>query len=117
MPTKQVSPLDIAHFRFGLIAPVVQKRFPDPSAMAYYRRVTEEPIELPDGTTFKFSPGTLQKWFCYYNRSGIEERRICPPRALSTDITSTLSGTARFLSFVISIRYRSPLSMNGFISF
>ncbi len=72
MPTKQVSPLDIAHFRFGLIAPVVQKRFPDPSAMAYYRRVTEEPIELPDGTTFKFSPGTLQKWFCYYNHSGIE---------------------------------------------
>ena len=50
MTNPKPSPLDIAHFRFGLIAPVIQDKYPDSSAMAYYRRVTQQPIELPDGT-------------------------------------------------------------------
>lgn len=64
MTKSKPSPLDIAHFRFGLIAPVIQDKYPDSSAMAYYRRVTQQPIELPDGTFYKYNPGTLQKWVC-----------------------------------------------------
>ena len=37
-----IEPLKIAHFRFALIAPVIQGLFPDASEAAYYRRVTQE---------------------------------------------------------------------------
>lgn len=72
MSMKEVTPLEMAHFKFGLIAPVIQDTFSDPSAMAYYRRVTEEPITRPDGTPFKYNPGTLQKWVVYYRASGMD---------------------------------------------
>ena len=72
MSMKEVTPLEMAHFKFGLIAPVIQDTFSDPSAMAYYRRVTEEPIVRPDGTSFKYNPGTLQKWVVYYRASGMD---------------------------------------------
>ena len=41
-------------------------RCPDASAMAYYRRVTEKPVTLPVGRSFKYNPGTLQKWVSYF---------------------------------------------------
>lgn len=72
MPKPTSTPLDMAHFKFGLIAPVIQNRFPDASAMAYYRRVTENPIKRPDGTFYKYNPGTLQKWVVYYKTSGMD---------------------------------------------
>ena len=33
---------EVAQFRFALIAPVVQGLYPDASATAYYKRVTEK---------------------------------------------------------------------------
>ncbi|MCF0127264.1 MAG: transposase [Pseudobutyrivibrio sp.] len=72
MSKPTVTPLDMAHFKFGLIAPVIQDRYPDSSAMAYYRRVTAEPIERPDGTFYKYNPGTLQKWVSYYRSMGMD---------------------------------------------
>lgn len=72
MTNPKPSPLDIAHFRFGLIAPVIQDKYPNSSAMAYYRRVTQQPIELPDGTFYKYNPGTLQKWVVYYKTYGMD---------------------------------------------
>ena len=53
---------DMAQFRFALIAPVVQGLFPDSSATAYYKRVTEKPLTLPDGSTVQYSYKTLEKW-------------------------------------------------------
>ena len=72
MTKSNIAPLEFAHFRFGLIAPVIQNTFPDASASAYYRRVTEEPITLPDGSIFKYNPGTLQKWVSYYRQFGMD---------------------------------------------
>lgn len=72
MSKPTMTPLDMAHFKFGLIAPIIQNRFPDASAMAYYRRVTEKPIERPDGTFYKYNPGTLQKWVVYYKALGMD---------------------------------------------
>ena len=48
--------VQIAQFRFALIAPVIQGLFPDESRAEYYRRVTEKPLTLPDGTTVEYKP-------------------------------------------------------------
>ena len=37
--TKSNDPVEIAYFRFGVIAPIIQGTFPDASEAAYYRRV------------------------------------------------------------------------------
>ena len=73
MPNKKnITPIETAHFRFALIAPVIQGLFPDPSAAAYYRRVTELPIARPDGTLFKYDPKTLEKWTNNYRHGGMD---------------------------------------------
>lgn len=70
--TKSTDPVDIAYFRFGLIAPVIQGTFPDASEAAYYRRVTKDPITLPDGTTYKYSPDTLERWTSHYRKDAMD---------------------------------------------
>lgn len=45
----------VAQFRFALIAPVVQGLYPDASATAYYKRVTQNPLTLPDGSSISYS--------------------------------------------------------------
>lgn len=73
MPVKpNTTPVETAHFRFALIAPVIQGLFPDASASAYYRRVTEHPITKPDGTTFQYNPKTLEKWTNLYRHGGMD---------------------------------------------
>lgn len=57
---------EVAQFRFALIAPVVQGLYPDASATAYYKRVTEKPLTLPDGSTVTYSYKTLEKWKSLY---------------------------------------------------
>ena len=52
---------EVAQFRFALIAPVVQGLYPDAPAAAYYKRVTEKPLTLPDGSTVTYSYKTLEK--------------------------------------------------------
>lgn len=88
---KKASPLETAHFRFALIAPVIQGLYPDASEAAYYRRVTKEPILRPDGTTFQYSPDTLERWTGLYRKHGMDA--LIPgtrsdkgvPRALSAE--------------------------------
>ena len=72
MPRINASPIDIAHFRFALIAPVIQTTFFEPSAAAYFRKVTEKDLTLPDGTTFKYNPKTLEKWLETYRNHGMD---------------------------------------------
>jgi transposase InsO family protein len=72
MPKIHASSIDIAHFRFALIAPVIQGTFFEPSAAAYYRKVTEKPLSLPDGSFFSYNPKTLEKWTEYYKKSGMD---------------------------------------------
>lgn len=61
-----------AQFRFALIAPVIQGLFPDASKTAYYKRVTQNPLTLPDGTTCKYNYKTLEKWGSQYNLHGMD---------------------------------------------
>ena len=65
-------PLKIAHFRFALIAPVIQGLYPDASEAAYYRRVTQDPILRPDGVSYKYSPDTLERWTGLYRKKGMD---------------------------------------------
>ena len=53
---------ETAQFRLAIIAPVIHGLFPDASRNAYYRRITENPLTLPDGTVFQYSPKTISKW-------------------------------------------------------
>ncbi len=61
-----------AQFRFALIAPVIQGLFPDASRAAYYKRVTAQPLTLPDGSTFRYNYKTLERWVSRYNAGGID---------------------------------------------
>lgn len=72
MPKKNITPVETAHFRFALIAPVIQGLFPDASAAAYYRRITECPLTRPDGTPFRYDAKTLEKWTNLYRRGGMD---------------------------------------------
>ncbi len=62
----------VAQFRFALIAPVTQGLFPDASATAYYKRVTENPLKLPDGKEVKYSYKTIEKWKSLYDKGGLD---------------------------------------------
>jgi transposase InsO family protein len=70
--SRKPTPIEIAHFKFGLIAPIIQGTFPDASAAAYCRRVTEKPIARPDGTAFKYGAKTLEKWAQLYKQGGMD---------------------------------------------
>ena len=71
-PKINATPMQVAYFRFGLIAPVIQGTYPDASEAAYYRRVTREPVDLPGGGSFTYSPDTLEKWAGQYRRHGMD---------------------------------------------
>ena len=62
----------VAQFRLALIAPVIQDLYPDASRNAYYRRITENPLTLPDGSVFQYSPKTISKWVSLYQNGGID---------------------------------------------
>lgn len=62
----------IAHFRFGIIAPVIQGLFPDSSEAAYYRRISQNEFTLPNGRCRRYSPKTIEDWTTKYRRGGME---------------------------------------------
>lgn len=92
MPKINASPMDIAHFRFALIAPVIQGTFFEASAAAYYRKVTEKPITLPDGATFSYNPKTLEKWTEYYRKGGMDA--LMPKTRSDKGASRSLNDTA-----------------------
>ena len=62
----------MAQFRLALIAPVIHGLYPDASRNAYYQRITEKPLTLPDGSVFQYSPKTISKCVSLYQNGGIE---------------------------------------------
>ncbi|MCH4033776.1 MAG: DDE-type integrase/transposase/recombinase [Lachnospiraceae bacterium] len=79
----------VAQFRFALIAPVIQGLYSDASATEYYKRITEKPLKLPDGTAVTYSYKTVEKWASMYKRGGYD---ALMPQARSD------KGSARALS-------------------
>jgi transposase InsO family protein len=62
----------MAHFKFGLIAPVIQDTYPDKSPGAYYRRIAEKPLLRPDGTEFQYKAKSIQAWELLYRNGGMD---------------------------------------------
>jgi len=83
---------EVAQFRFALIAPVIQGLFPDASRTAYYKRVTENPLTLPDGTKKVINYKTLEKWVSVYQRGGIDA--LMPATRSDKGTTRALTDTA-----------------------
>lgn len=83
---------EVAQFRFALIAPVVQGLYPDASATAYYRRVTEKPLTLPDGSTVTYSYKTLEKWKSQYTIGGLDA--LMPNTRSDKGVSRTLNDEA-----------------------
>lgn len=82
----------VAQFRFALIAPVVQDLYPDPSRTAYYKRVTKDPLTMPDGKVVNISYKTLEKWVSNYQRYGFDS--LMPSERSDKGTTRALSDTA-----------------------
>jgi len=86
-----INPYQMAQFKFGLIAPVIQGTYPDESAIAYYRRITEKPLMRPDGSFFHYKPKSIQAWEKLYMDGGMDALVKTPrkdkgsARALSND--------------------------------
>jgi hypothetical protein len=62
----------MAYFKFSLIAPVIQGTFTEPSKTSYYKRVTQNPFTLPDGSIKHYKYKTLEKWEEYFNNRGMD---------------------------------------------
>ncbi len=82
----------IAQFRLAVIAPVIHDLYPDASRNAYYRRVTEKPLTLPDGSVFQYSPKTISKWVSLYENGGIDA--LMPQERSDKGSTRVLPDTA-----------------------
>ena len=82
----------MAQFRLALIAPVIHGLYPDASRNAYYQRITANPLTLPDGSVFRYSPKTLSKWGSLYQNGGIDA--LMPQERSDKGSTRALPDTA-----------------------
>ncbi|MDD7024164.1 MAG: DDE-type integrase/transposase/recombinase [Oscillospiraceae bacterium] len=63
----------IALMRYSAIAPLITGTTDDyGSQSAYFRAASAKGIKAPDGTLRHYSPGTLEKWYHAYKRSGFD---------------------------------------------
>lgn len=83
---------EVAQFRFGIIAPVIQDLYPDGSRTAYYKRVTASSFTLPDGSVVEYNYKTIEKWVSMYQRGGLEA--LMPHTRSDKGFTRVLPDTA-----------------------
>jgi transposase InsO family protein len=84
---------ELALFKFGMIAPVVNGTFREESKEAYYREITKEPHILPNGKLVQFAPATIKKWYIKYNRDGLDA--LVPKSRIDLGRTRALSEDAK----------------------
>lgn len=114
--------VEIAQFRFALIAPVIQGLYPDSSATQYYKRITEKPLTLPDGSTVKYKYKTIEKWVSLYKTGGFDA--LMPKTRSDKGTTRVLPDAA--IEEIYSVKEKFPrlnatqvynhLIDNGFLS-
>ena len=63
----------VALMRYSAIAPLITGTQEDyESLSAYFRTVSAKGIKAPDGSLRHYSPGTLEKWYFSYKKSGFD---------------------------------------------
>ena len=83
---------EVAQFRFGIIAPVIQDLYLDASRTAFYKRVAASPFTLPDGSVVEYNYKTIEKWVSMYQRGGLEA--LMPHTRSDKGLTRVLPDTA-----------------------
>lgn len=114
--------IEMAYFRFALIAPVIQGVFPDATKTAYYRRVTSDMLTLPDGSQVRYNPKTLEKWEEYYKKGGMDA--LMPKTRSDKGMTRKLTDATAEEIFRLKAKYPklnatqiyNRLVENGFIN-
>lgn len=72
MSQKALDPVEYAQFKFAIIAPLIQELYTDDSELAYCKRVTEQPLTLPNGEVKEFKADTIAKWAWLYRKDGFD---------------------------------------------
>ena len=63
----------VALMRYSAIAPLITGTQEDyESLSAYFRTASAKGIKAPDGSIRHYSPGTLEKWYLSYRKSGFD---------------------------------------------
>ena len=63
----------VALMRYSAIAPIITGTQEDyESLSAYFRTASAKGIKAPDGSLRHYSPGTLEKWYLAYKKSGFD---------------------------------------------
>ena len=83
----------IAEMKFSIIGPVVAGTYTDRSINAYFQRVQNMEIELPDGTRKKYSWKTMKWWFYVYKAEGYDG--LIPKGRLDAGKTRKLDDTQK----------------------
>lgn len=86
------SAAEIAEFRFGIIAPVIQGLYPDASQTAYFKRIAQNTLTLPDGSSVKYSYKTIEDWCTKYKSGGLDS--LMPRVRSDKGTTRSLPDTA-----------------------
>jgi hypothetical protein len=82
----------IAHLRFAVIAPVIQGLFTEPTKTAYYKKVAEKPLKMPDGREVFLNYNTFEKWEGLYKREGMDG--LIPKVRSDSGVSRVLPDTA-----------------------
>ncbi len=64
--------IEKAHLRFAVIAPVIQGVFTEPTKTAYYKKVAEKPLKMPNGKSIYLNYNTFEKWEACYKNKGMD---------------------------------------------
>lgn len=64
--------IELAHERYGLIAPALNNTYPDESKAAYFRRIAQTQVRLVDGSAAFINPKTLADWERRFKKGGFE---------------------------------------------
>jgi len=63
----------VALMRYSAIAPIITGTQDDyESLSAFFRTASAKGIKAPDGSLRHYSPGTLEKWYLTYRKSGFD---------------------------------------------
>lgn len=84
--------VNMAYFRFSLIAPVIQGTFTDLTKTSYYKRIAENPFKLPNGDVKLYNPKTIEKWEEYFRKEGMDG--LMPRKRKDSGKTRVLNETA-----------------------
>lgn len=64
--------MEIALFKYSLIAPLVAGSFMEASKAEYYRITAGKEYTFPNGEKTNYCAGTLKKWYCDYMQKGLD---------------------------------------------